>query len=235
MTLPEGFKAVHPRGDRILVKAAPAEVKTRGGILLPTSAQRKPTSGDVVAVGDGRTSDGNTKPFYLKPGDTVLYSKFGFMYTDVKVGEEDFILIKEDDVIGIMPKTGADAEDIPEMKPLGDRCLVLVEDTADITLGGVVLPDAAKERPLLGTVVTVGPGKYNKDAEGGRKKMMMKSGDKVLYFKYGGENMETPAGVKYVVLKEDDILCKAVAPEDPAPAAAEAARAEAEPVVAASE
>ena len=54
-----------------------------------------------------------------------------------------------------------------------------------------------------------GPGKYDKDAEGKRKPMKVKEGDKVLYFKYAGDAMETPSGEKFMVLREDDILCKA--------------------------
>ncbi len=54
-----------------------------------------------------------------------------------------------------------------------------------------------------------GPGKYDKDAEGGRTKSAVAPGERVLYFKYAGDNMETPAGEKFIVLREDDILCKA--------------------------
>jgi chaperonin GroES len=57
--------------------------------------------------------------------------------------------------------------------------------------------------------VRTGPGKYDKDAEGKRKAMKVKEGDKVLYFKYAGDAMETPTGEKFMVLREDDILCKA--------------------------
>lgn len=54
----------------------------------------------------------------------MLYSKFGFMYTDLKLGEDEYILIREDDVIGVMPRSNAQAEDIPELQPLADRCVV---------------------------------------------------------------------------------------------------------------
>lgn len=197
------------KGDRVLVKVAQQEEKTRGGILLPTSAQKRPTSGDVVGLGDGRVADGTVKPFYLKEGQTVLYSKFGFMYQDVKMGDDEYILIREDDVIGVMPRQNAQAEDIPDLQPLGDRVLVKVEDAADVTIGGVMLPDSAKERPLSGTVVRTGPGRYDKDAEGGRTKPAVSPGERVLYFKYAGDSMETPSGEKFVVLREDDVLCKA--------------------------
>ncbi|KAG1677546.1 hypothetical protein FOA52_014444 [Chlamydomonas sp. UWO 241] len=208
ITLPAGFTHVSPRGDRVLVKVADEETQTRGGILLPVTAQKKPTSGDVVALGDGRVND-EVRSFQLKEGDTVLYSKFGFMYHDMKVAGEDYILIREQDVIGIMPRKNAQGEDIPELRPLADRVLIKVEDTADVTVGGVILPEAAKERPLIGTIVACGPGRWDKENPGQRKTMVVAPGDKVLYFKYAGDDMQTPDGTKYVVLREDDVLCKA--------------------------
>lgn len=206
---------VAPKGDRVLVKVAEQETKTRGGILLPAAAQKRPTSGDVVSLGDGRPADGGPRrPFTLKPGDTVLYSKFGFMYTDLKMAGaegEEYILIREDDVIGTLPRSSAVADDIPELQPLGDRVLVAVQDTADVTLGGVLLPDSAKERPLSGTVVRVGPGRWDPSLEGGKGGRVapgVKPGDRVLYFKYAGDAMETPSGEQFIVLRSDDLLCK---------------------------
>ncbi len=73
-------------------------------------------------------------------------------------------------------------------------------------MGGVILPDSAKERPLSGEVVRAGPGKRQED--GTRKAPKVQPGDKVVYFKYAGDNMETPDGTKFVVLHEQDILCK---------------------------
>lgn len=63
----------------MFVKVAEVEEKTASGILLPTSAQRRPTSGDVVAIGDGRTAEG-TKKMTLKEGETVLYSRVRSTY-----------------------------------------------------------------------------------------------------------------------------------------------------------
>jgi len=57
----------------VLVKVAQQEEKTRGGILIPVSAQKRPTSGEVVSLGDGRLNDGSVKPFYLKEGQTVSH------------------------------------------------------------------------------------------------------------------------------------------------------------------
>lgn len=174
---------------------------------MPNSAQKRPTSGDVIALGDGQVGT-EKHSFTLNIGDTIIYSKFGLGATDIELQDEQHILIREDDVIGIMPKSGAHADDVPELKPIGDRVLLKVEEQGEVTLGGVILPDSAKERPLMGTVVRVGPGKLNKES-GERKAIKLQEGDRVVYFKYAGDAMETTSGDKYVVLHESDILCKA--------------------------
>lgn len=194
---------LQPRGDYVLAAVAAAETKTTSGVMLPTSAQRAPTSGDVVAVGGG----GGDRPLDLKVGDTILYSKFGLGATDVKVGGKEHILIREVDVIGTMPATGATAADIPSLRPIGDRVLLKVTPAASVTAGGVVLPDSAKERPVAGVVVRTGDGKFDDDNK--RVPPKVKEGDRVLYFKWAGDAMETPSGDYYVVLHESDILCKA--------------------------
>jgi chaperonin GroES len=195
-----------PKGDLVLAKVADKEEKTTGGILLPTSAQKRPTSGDVVAVGDGQIG-AKKHDFQLKIGDTVLYSKFGFGATELAFQGGEYILIREDDVIGVLPRSSATAGDIPELQPVGDRVLVKVKEQGEVTIGGVILPDSAKERPMMGTVVRCGPGKV--DDDGKRKAPNVKEGDSIVYFKYAGDAMETPTGEKYVVLHENDILCRA--------------------------
>ena len=82
-------------------------------------------AGDIVAIGDGKVGD-QQQDFYLQVGQTVLYSKFGIGVTDLLVQGEEHCLIKEDDCIGILPKSGATANDIPQLKPNGDRVLLKV-------------------------------------------------------------------------------------------------------------
>lgn len=82
-----------------------------------------------------------------------------------------------------------------------------VEEAASVTSGGVLLPDSAKEKPIAGTVVRTGPGKVDKESNE-LKKPRVAEGDRVLYFKWAGDAMETPNGGQYVVLHEQDILCK---------------------------
>ena len=89
------------------------------------------------------------------------------------------------------------------IKPLNDRVLVLREDEEQKSTGGIIIPDTAKEKPQRGKVVAVGPGKMGDD--GKRISMEVKKGDRVLFGKYGGTEIELD-GVEYVFLREDDIL-----------------------------
>ena len=90
--------------------------------------------GDVVAVGDGKMG-GQMRDFQLKAGDTVLYNKFGLGVTDLEIQGVEHMLIREDDCIGIMPRSGATAADIPELRPLGDRVLVKARQSAEPASG----------------------------------------------------------------------------------------------------
>lgn len=89
---------LRPLGDRIIVKGTSAREVSRGGIVLPDSAQEKPTEGEVVAVGPGRVLDnGQTAPIEVKAGDKIVYQKYGG--TEVKVDGEDYIILRQDDVL----------------------------------------------------------------------------------------------------------------------------------------
>jgi len=190
-----------PQGDLVCIKVASAEAKTTGGIILPDSVKKRPTSGDVVGVGNGNTG-GKPYKMTLKEGDTVLYGRFGIGVTDVTLGEDQFVLIREQDCIGVMPTSGAHASDIPKMTPIGDRILVKISEEKGVTMGGVLLPDAAKEKPVFGQVVACGPGSEEDPME-------VEVGETVVYFKYAGDPLETPDGQKWVVLRQNDVLCKA--------------------------
>lgn len=92
---------VKPLSDRIFVKVTAAEEKTAGGILLPDTAKEKPQVGEVAAVGPGkRNDDGSRQDPELKVGDKVLYSKYAG--TDIKLGNEDYVLLSEKDVLAIV-------------------------------------------------------------------------------------------------------------------------------------
>jgi chaperonin GroES len=88
---------LQPLGDRLVVKAIEAEQTTSSGLVLPDTAQEKPSRGTVVAVGDGRYEDGQRIPLDVAVGDEVIYSKYGG--TEIKVDGEDLIILREADVL----------------------------------------------------------------------------------------------------------------------------------------
>ncbi|PIR25065.1 MAG: co-chaperone GroES [Deltaproteobacteria bacterium CG_4_10_14_0_2_um_filter_43_8] len=90
-----------PLQDRLLVKRVSEEEKTKGGIIIPDSAKEKPQEGEVVSVGNGKILDsGKIQPLEVKSGDRILFSKYAG--TEVKVDGEDFIIMREDDILGIV-------------------------------------------------------------------------------------------------------------------------------------
>lgn len=100
-TLALNVSTVSPLRDRVFLKASKAEEKTTGGILLPDTAQEKPQIGTVVSVGPGtRNKDGSYLPMDIQVNDKVLYSKFAG--TDLKLGNEDYVLVREQDILAII-------------------------------------------------------------------------------------------------------------------------------------
>ena len=90
-----------PLGDRILVKRVEEETKTKGGIIIPDTAKEKPQEGEVVAAGSGaKSEDGKVTPLDVKAGDRILFGKWSG--TEVKIGGEDLIIMKESDILGIV-------------------------------------------------------------------------------------------------------------------------------------
>jgi chaperonin GroES len=92
------------------------------------------------------------------------------------------------------------------LKPLGDRLIVEPLDEEQTTIGGIVLPDTAQEKPQRGTVLAVGPGARNTDT-GDHIAMDVEEGDVVVYSKYGGTEIKVGAD-EYLILRESDVLAK---------------------------
>lgn len=88
---------LQPLGDRLVVKAIEAEQTTASGLVLPDTAQEKPSRGTVIAVGDGRYEDGKRVPLDVAVGDEVIYSKYGG--TEIKLDGDDVIILREADVL----------------------------------------------------------------------------------------------------------------------------------------
>ena len=94
------FKPLH---DRVLVKRLGEEEKTKGGIIIPDSAKEKPQEAEVIAVGSGKIlEEGKRIALEVKAGDRVLFGKYSG--NDIKLEGEDYVIIREEDVLGILTK-----------------------------------------------------------------------------------------------------------------------------------
>jgi chaperonin GroES len=109
------LKGVHtmakfaPLHDRILVRRVEEATTTRGGIIIPDSAKDKPQEGEVISTGKGRTNDeGKTFPLAVHEGDRILFGKYSG--TEIKIDGEEFIIMKEDEVLGILTGAAAPAK-----------------------------------------------------------------------------------------------------------------------------
>jgi len=93
--------ALRPLHDRLLVKRLEDKEQVQGGIIIPDTAKEKPQEARVLAVGPGRvTDDGKLQPLDIKVGDTVVFGKYAG--TEVKIDGEDLLIIREDDVLGVL-------------------------------------------------------------------------------------------------------------------------------------
>jgi chaperonin GroES len=92
-----------PLYDRILVERVESEEVTKGGFILPDTAKEKPQQGKIIAVGKGRRmEDGKIIPLELKEGDTILFGKYSG--SEIKVEGVEYLIMKEDDVLGLVEK-----------------------------------------------------------------------------------------------------------------------------------
>ena len=92
------FRPLH---DRVVVRRIEANEKTKGGIIIPDTAQEKPSEGEVIAIGPGgRDESGKLIPIDIKAGDRVLFGKWSG--TEVKLDGEDLLIMKESDIMGVI-------------------------------------------------------------------------------------------------------------------------------------
>jgi chaperonin GroES len=97
------FRPLH---DRVVVRRVNAEEKTSGGIIIPDTAQEKPMEGEVIAAGSGsRNEQGQIVALEVKAGDRILFGKWSG--TEVKLDGEEFLIMKESDIMGIIERTPA--------------------------------------------------------------------------------------------------------------------------------
>lgn len=92
---------IKPLEDRILLKPLEAKEKTKGGIVLPDTAKEKPKEGKVISVGPGKTTEeGKNIPLFVKEGDRILFSSYAG--TDIEVEGEEYLILREEDILGII-------------------------------------------------------------------------------------------------------------------------------------
>jgi len=92
---------IRPLYDQVIVKRKDAESKTTSGIIIPDTAKEKPQEGTVIAAGSGvRKEDGTLLPLDIKKGDLILFSKYAG--TEVKIDGEDYLMMKEGDIFGVI-------------------------------------------------------------------------------------------------------------------------------------
>ena len=89
-----------PIGDKILVRPLAAESVSKGGIVLPDTAKEKPQQGEVLAIGEGKYVDGKLVPLSVKPGQKVIFTKYGG--DEIKMNNEELKIISESDVLAIV-------------------------------------------------------------------------------------------------------------------------------------
>jgi len=99
---------VRPLHDRVLIQRIEEKETIRGGIIIPDSAKEKSQEGEVIAVGNGKVlDDGTIRPIEVKPGDRILFGKYSG--TEIKIDGQDYIILREDEIIGILAAAGKSA------------------------------------------------------------------------------------------------------------------------------
>ena len=97
--------AIKPLEDRIVIKISEAEEKTASGLVIPDTAKEKSQEGEVVAAGTGKTlENGSVVPLTVKAGDRILFGKYSG--TEVRLADQDYLILREDEIIGTLTQTG---------------------------------------------------------------------------------------------------------------------------------
>ncbi|KAL9314601.1 hypothetical protein ACSQ67_020053 [Phaseolus vulgaris] len=133
---------------------------------------------------------------FVQSGAQVVYSKYAG--TEVEFDGTKHLILKDDDIVGIL-----ETDDIKDLKPLNDRVLIKIAEAEEKTAGGLLLTEATKEKPSIGTVIAVGPGQL--DDEGNRKPLSVSPGNTVLYSKYAGNDFKGKDG-EYIALRVSDVM-----------------------------
>ena len=158
---PMKFRPLH---DRVVIRRAEGDIKSKGGIIIPDNAKEKPQEGEVVAVGPGsRDESGKLIPLDVKAGDTILFGKWSG--TEVKINGEDLLIMKEADIMGIVEKTAGGQESrLTGRTPISDPAFSKPNWTNTMSAKEIKFSTDARDRMLRGVEllnnavkVTLGP------------------------------------------------------------------------------
>lgn len=192
---------LQPISHNILVKVAEPPATTTGGLILSSTAKEKPTYGEAVEVGPGKTlGNGIQIPMAITQGDFVLYGKYGG--TDLDYDHEKHTIVTQDDVLCKL-REGLYQPDAVE--PLYDRVLIKVDAPPQETSGGILVAKTADQRSTVGKVVAMGPGRFMENGQ--MEPLSFQVGDTVLYGQYAGTDIEF-RGDKYVIVRIADVYAK---------------------------
>ena len=193
-----------PLADRVLVRRTDEEQTTEGGIVLPGSAAEKPSQGEVVAVGPGRThqESGLLFPMPVVAGEGVVYGKYDGTEIDYESGKHT--LIQDTD---ILVKFTGDELTLESADVVSDNVLVKVDAAEEETASGLVIAATAKKgsKPSTGKVVKVGPGRMA--ANGEIMTVDIAVDDYVKFRDFAGNEVQI-SGEEYAVVRMTDILAK---------------------------
>jgi chaperonin GroES len=197
---------VQALGRYVLVRLDRKETQTVGVIVLAESAQEKPSRGTVVSVGGGAWHPNAPvkMPMAVKPGDVVLFGKYGG--TEVKMDDEDHVFVSMDDILGVYD--GGKVDDPQALKPVFDRVLVQMEKKTErrSASGIIVAPTASvDEDAKAGRVVAVGPGRFMVNGE--YEPVPVQVGEWVMFRKYSGSEVKF-GDQEYNVVRIADLLAK---------------------------
>lgn len=180
-----------PLRDKIVVRP----IVRQASAVVATVLYERPNIGEVVAVGSGRyLKSGKLQPMELKVGDKIRFGEFAF--DEYREDGVKYLIMQEADAAGVV-----EADNGICIRPLHDRVIVKRLDQETKTASGLIIPDAAAEKPDQGQILAVGNGKILDD--GKVRPLDVKVGDRVLFGKYSGQTVKVD-GEELLVMREED-------------------------------
>jgi chaperonin GroES len=197
-----------PVGSQIIVRVREKTGVSAGGVVMMEKDQDRPTEGEVVALGPGRKhlESGRDIPMPCAVGDKVLYGEY--RGTACKYNGKDHQFVRDEDIMFVYSGDTVTPESV---KMIGDQILVKADDKENMTSGGLLLAPTGEDggsmipKPTTGTVVAVGSGHMT--AKGDILPMPVKTGDRIKFQRFAGENVQM-SGQAYKVVRSNDILLK---------------------------